>query len=161
MSDCKLFTMTDSWCELIITNVPHTSFLWVKTTRSRGSSFSIVSDYGLDDRGSLPGRGKICPLSSVSRPALRCNQPPIQWVRGPFPGGKVRPGHDGDHSPPSSAEVKNEQELYLFSPLAPTGRIVGQLCFTWRHKPLFTSFHFQLQHNFIRGSQPFPDQEPN
>jgi len=28
--------------------------------------------------------------------------------RGPFPGGKARPGRDADHSPPSSAEVKNE-----------------------------------------------------
>jgi hypothetical protein len=27
---------------------------------------------------------------------------------GPFPGGKVRPGRDADHSPPSSAEVKYE-----------------------------------------------------
>jgi hypothetical protein len=27
---------------------------------------------------------------------------------GPFPGGKVRPGRDADHSPSSSAEVKNE-----------------------------------------------------
>jgi hypothetical protein len=27
---------------------------------------------------------------------------------GPFPGGKVRPGRDADHSPPSSAEVVNE-----------------------------------------------------
>jgi hypothetical protein len=25
---------------------------------SRGSSGSIVSDYGLDDRGSIPGRGR-------------------------------------------------------------------------------------------------------
>jgi hypothetical protein len=25
-----------------------------------------------------------------------------------FPGGKVRPGRDADHSPPSSAEVKKE-----------------------------------------------------
>jgi hypothetical protein len=33
----------------------------------------------------------------------------IQWAPwGPFPGGKVRPGHDADHSPPSSSEVKNE-----------------------------------------------------
>jgi hypothetical protein len=29
-------------------------------------------------------------------------------TRGPFPGGKARPGRDADHSPPSSAEVKNE-----------------------------------------------------
>jgi hypothetical protein len=27
---------------------------------------------------------------------------------GPFPGGKERPRHDADHSPPSSAEVENE-----------------------------------------------------
>jgi hypothetical protein len=38
-------------------------------------------------------------------------------TRGSFPGGKARPGRDADHSPPSSAEVMNEQELYLLSPL--------------------------------------------
>jgi hypothetical protein len=27
---------------------------------------------------------------------------------GPFPGAKVRPGRDSDHSPPSTAEVENE-----------------------------------------------------
>jgi hypothetical protein len=27
---------------------------------------------------------------------------------GPFPGGKARSGRDADHSPPSSAEIKNE-----------------------------------------------------
>jgi len=27
---------------------------------------------------------------------------------GPFSGGNARPGHDADHSPPSSAEVENE-----------------------------------------------------
>jgi hypothetical protein len=29
-------------------------------------------------------------------------------TRGSFPGSKARPGRDADHSPPSSAEVKNE-----------------------------------------------------
>ena len=33
-----------------------------------------------------------------------------------FPGGKLRPGRDADPSPPSSAEVKNGVELYLYSP---------------------------------------------
>jgi hypothetical protein len=36
---------------------------WIKMTqgmlqKSRGSSGSIVSDYGLDDRGSISGRGR-------------------------------------------------------------------------------------------------------
>jgi hypothetical protein len=35
---------------------------------------------------------------------------------GSFPGGKARPGRDADRSPPSSAEVKIEQELYLLAP---------------------------------------------
>jgi hypothetical protein len=33
-----------------------------------------------------------------------------------FPGGKVWPGRDTDPSSPSSAEVKNRVELYLYSP---------------------------------------------
>jgi hypothetical protein len=81
------------------------------------------------DRGSITGIGeRIFPLASVSRPALGPTQPPLQWVPGgPFPGAKARPGHDTDHSPASSAEVVNEQELYFLSPQAPSWHIVGQL----------------------------------
>jgi hypothetical protein len=49
-------------------------------------------------------------------PSLRPTQPSIQWI----PGGKARPRCDADHSPPSSAEVKNEQDLYLLSPPPPS-----------------------------------------
>jgi hypothetical protein len=42
-----------------------------------------VSDYGLDDRGSIPSRvERIFPLASVSRPALGQTQPPVKWVPG-------------------------------------------------------------------------------
>jgi hypothetical protein len=34
---------------------------------------------------------------------------------------------DADHSPPSSAEVKNEQELYLLSPHVPPWHAAGSL----------------------------------
>jgi hypothetical protein len=48
---------------------------------------------------------------------------------GPLPGVKRGQGRDADHSPSSSAEVKNEQELYLLSPQAPSRRVAGQLYF--------------------------------
>jgi hypothetical protein len=48
---------------------------------------------------------------------------------GPVSGGKARPGHDADNSPPSSAEVVNELELYLLSPQARPWRVEGLLYF--------------------------------
>jgi hypothetical protein len=48
--------------------------------------------------------------------------------RGPFPGSKARPERDADHSPPSSAEVVKEQELYLLSPLLLHRYVVALLC---------------------------------
>jgi hypothetical protein len=51
--------------------------------RSWGSLVNIVSDYRLDDRGSISGRSKwFFPLASMSRPALRPTQPLSQWVPG-------------------------------------------------------------------------------
>jgi hypothetical protein len=43
----------------------------------------------------------------VSRLALRPIQSPIQWVAGALLLGVRRPGLETDHSPPSSAEVKD------------------------------------------------------
>jgi hypothetical protein len=54
------------------------------------------------------GGKRIFPLASVSRPALGPTQPPVHVYWGSFPGARVRPGCDADHSPPSSAEVVNE-----------------------------------------------------
>jgi hypothetical protein len=50
-------------------------------------------------------------------------------TRGPFPEGKAQPGCDADHSPHFSADVKNEYELYLFSPQVPPWRVADQLYF--------------------------------
>jgi hypothetical protein len=47
---------------------------FIASIRSRDSSVSIMSGYGLDERA--------CPLASVSRLALGPTQPAVQWVLG-------------------------------------------------------------------------------
>jgi hypothetical protein len=69
---------------------------------SWGSSVNIVPDYRLDNRSSIPGRGCV-QTSSEANPAYY----PI-GTGGPFPRVEAQPGRDTDHSPPSSAVVKNE-----------------------------------------------------
>jgi hypothetical protein len=65
---------------------------------------------GVDDRGCrvrfLAGLG-IFLFTTASRTALGPTQPPIQSVPWVFSVRVKRPGREADHSPPSSAEVKN------------------------------------------------------
>jgi hypothetical protein len=78
-----------------------------------GSSVSIVSDYGLDDRAievRYPAEAKEFQTGSGAHPDS-CTM----GTGGPFPGTKERPGRDTDHSHPSSAEVENDYKLYLLS----------------------------------------------
>jgi len=51
----------------------------------------------------------------LSRPVLRPTQPPIKNGTVTFPGVK-RPRCGADNPPPSSAEVKERVQLYLYSP---------------------------------------------
>jgi hypothetical protein len=46
-------------------------------------------------------------FSIASTPVLGPTQPPIQWVPRTFAPGIKRPGHQADHTSPSSAEVKD------------------------------------------------------
>jgi hypothetical protein len=65
-----------------------------------------------DDRGSNPGEGMgVFLFDTASRPALGSTQPPTQWVLGPLSLGVKWPGREANHSPPSSAEVKEYVEL--------------------------------------------------
>jgi hypothetical protein len=103
---------------------------------SQVSSVSIVSDYGLDDRAievRSPAEAKdfspsLCVQTGSGAHPASCTM----GTGGPFPGAKTRPGRDADHSPPSSAEVENEYELYFLSPQAPPWRVAGQLYFAIR-----------------------------
>jgi hypothetical protein len=77
-----------------------------------GSSVSIVSDYGLDDRAI----GVRSPAGAKDFSCNLCIQTgsgahPASCTMGTgvlSPGVKARPGRDADHSPLSSAEVVNE-----------------------------------------------------
>jgi hypothetical protein len=74
--------------------------------RSRGSSGSIVSDYGLDDRA-IEVRSPTSAEDFSSSPCVQTGSEAHtdscpMGTGGPFPGGKARPGRDADHSPPSS-----------------------------------------------------------
>jgi hypothetical protein len=61
-------------------------------------------------------------FTTASRTALGPTQPPIQCVPGALSPGVKRLGREVDHSPPSSAEVKEYVELYLHSPNTPSWR---------------------------------------
>jgi hypothetical protein len=64
--------------------------------------------YRLDDQGFDFQQGlEIFLFSTASRPALGTTQPPIQWVPETLSLGVKWLRHEVDHSPPSSAEVKN------------------------------------------------------
>ena len=74
-------------------------------------------------RGSNPGGGRDFP--HASRPALGSTQPPVQSVPGVSFLGVKRSGRGVDHPPPSSAEVKERVELYLYSPSGPSWTFLG------------------------------------
>jgi hypothetical protein len=78
-------------------------------SESRDSSVGIALGYGLDDGvlgfDSRRGLG-IFLFTTASRTALGTTQAPIQWVTRALSLGVKRPGCEADHSPPSSAEVK-------------------------------------------------------
>jgi hypothetical protein len=79
---------------------------------SRVSSGSIVSDYRLDDRAigvrSPAGAQDISYSLFVQTGSGVHPASCAMDTGGPFPRAKARPGHDADHSTPSSAEVEYE-----------------------------------------------------
>jgi hypothetical protein len=81
--------------------VPITEVIWFTVC-------TIYSDWLRAGRSGFDSRRRmgIFLFDTISRPALRSTQPPIQWVPGPPSLGLKRPGREADHSPPSSAEVK-------------------------------------------------------
>jgi hypothetical protein len=69
------------------------------------SSVDIMSGYRLDSPDLTPGSARV--LLSMSRMALEPTQPPNKCVLGALSPEEKLQGREADHSPPSSAEVKN------------------------------------------------------
>jgi hypothetical protein len=82
--------------------------------------------YGLDDWGfeSWQGLG-IFLFATTPRLVLGPTQPPIHWVPGDVSLEVKWPGHEADHSPPPSAEVKECLELYCHSPVHLCGMVLS------------------------------------
>ena len=71
---------------------------------SAPSSVGIATDYGLEGPGSNPSGARFS-----ARPDRPWGPPTLQYNGYlVFPGSKVRPGRDADHSPASSAAVIEE-----------------------------------------------------
>jgi hypothetical protein len=97
---------------LTTTNIVAATTIYYYYHQEPGSSVSIVSGYGLDDRaieirpsaGAKDFSSSLCVQTGSGAHPASCTM----GTGGPFPGSKARPGRDADHSPPSSSEVVNE-----------------------------------------------------
>jgi hypothetical protein len=121
--------------------------VYIHIHRSQGSSVSIVSDYGLDDRAirvRSPAGAEDFSSSLYVQIGSGAHAASCPLGTGVLsPGCKARPGRDADHSPPSSAEVMNELELYFLSPKAPPWRIVG-LLYLHIHRPTYIQMYIYI-----------------
>jgi hypothetical protein len=73
------------------------------------SSVGIVTGYRLDDMDSIPAMARFF-FSAASRPTLRPTHP-LQWLQRLISLGVKWPGHETDHSPPTTAEEKNGRAI--------------------------------------------------
>jgi hypothetical protein len=86
------------------------------------SSVGIVTRYGSDGPGIESRWGARFSAPIQTSPVAH----PASYTKGigTFPGVK-QPGHGVDHPPPSSTEVKERVELFLYSPSVPSWPVLG------------------------------------
>jgi hypothetical protein len=116
------FRSTDSWSE-------NSRFFWntgtflpdYKVSLGRDSAVGIATRYRINGLGIESRWGRI--FLGSSRPALGLIQPPIHWYW-VFLGGKAA-GMWCLPPTPSSAEVKERVELYLYSLSGPSWSVLG------------------------------------
>jgi hypothetical protein len=116
--------------------------LQLRTVWKINQELGQLSQYSDGLQAGQPGfefwQGQDFLLSTMSRLALGPTQPPIQCIPGVISLGEKPPGHDTDHSPPSSKKIKNGGvipplpyvimamvELYLHSPICHHGMVLN------------------------------------
>jgi len=123
--------------------LPCTSFsIYHSQLSSEGWAIGVL---GFDS-----GRGLgIFRFTTASRPAVFPIQPPNQWVPGTVSLGVKRPGHEADHSLPSSAEVKiawsyTSAPQYAFMAWCSVKRAQRKLYFTLLYLTLPNLYLYRL-----------------
>ena len=109
----------------------------------RDNAVSIATGYGLDGPGMESRWGKD--FLHLSKLALVPTQPPIKWVPGFLPWGKTAGAWRWPPTP-SSFEVKERVELYLYSPSVPSWPVPG-----WTLPLLLANCRYQMifLHSFL------------
>jgi len=95
---------------------------------SRGSSVTIGTRLRAGQSGFNSRQGQLRDFflfAAASRPALDPNQPLTQWLSVFFSRGQSGPGREADHSPPSSAEVKNAWSYTSTYPIRLYGKVLN------------------------------------
>jgi hypothetical protein len=89
---------------------------YIDCIKNPDSSVGIETGYGPDGWFSILGRSKNFIFSIVSRPDLGAH--PAFYIMGPGAVSQVvkQPGHEADHSPPASAEIK---KLWIYTSTPP------------------------------------------
>jgi hypothetical protein len=119
---------------------------------NQDNSVGIATGYGLDDRGSIPERGKRY-FSTPHRPhrVLRPSHFSVQWVPWAPSLGVKRPGREPDHSPPCNAVIEIGGDI----PSLPhtSSCFHDELIKHMRTLPLLNTLHERLYCSRSRTSQ--------
>ena len=105
----------------IIASLTLLSWLYLVTARSL-TVIGIATFYGLDGPGIESGGGGR--FSAPVQTGSEAHPASYTMGTGTFSGVK-RPRRSVDHSPTSSAEIKERVELYHYSPSGPTWPVIG------------------------------------